>query len=491
MSSKVDTGVHGAEPADRCWFGAADPVGSARAALPKPNRIGLLAHCGTGNLGDEATIATVLQNIRARWPTAFVAGMSMDPEDSTRRHGIPCFPMRQRIFPFEQEWSSASHHANPGGYADRLKTLAKKAGPLFRIANAIRRAMIVRPAQFMRELLFLSRSLFFVCQLDMIIICGGGQLLDWGGPWAFPYTLFKWMLLAKCAGVKCVFLNSGAGPLNGRLSRWFVRRTLNMADYVSLRDRASGELLRKIGFRGKMRIVADNVWCMRLPKEIARKPVEAKASEAKTSTVIGIAPMAYGDSSRHWVNDDQGYCRLIDSLAEFCGQMLGRGYKIKLFSSDIWFDSQAIVDLDAAVHERYPALALDRVVIEPITNITDMLAALSGVDCYVTCRFHGVVFASLLNVPSVALSPHPKVATLMGDLGLSEYCVDISNCSAEDVTARVDRVIAEMDEVKARVGYHVAQFQSRLTLQFDTLFLENSKETHIESEDAFSIGSAR
>ncbi len=79
----------------------------------------------------------------------------------------------------------------------------------------------------------------------------------------------------------------------------------------------------------------------------------------------------------------------------------------------------------------------------------------------------------------------------MGDLGLSEYCVDISNCSAEDVTARVDRVIAEMDEVKARVGYHVAQFQSRLTLQFDTLFLENSKETHIESEDAFSIGSAR
>ena len=63
-----------------------------------------------------------------------------------------------------------------------------KRQPLFRIGNTLRHVLIVRPVQFLRETLFLGRSLILLCELDMLVICGGGQLLDWGGPWAFPYT---------------------------------------------------------------------------------------------------------------------------------------------------------------------------------------------------------------------------------------------------------------------------------------------------------------
>jgi polysaccharide pyruvyl transferase WcaK-like protein len=206
--------------------------------------------------------------------------------------------------------------------------------------------------------------------------------------------------------------------------------------------------------------------------------------------VIGIAPMAYGDSSRHWVDDNPGYRRLIDGLAEFSGRMLERGHRIKLFSSDIWFDSQALADLDAAIHKNYPAAASDRVTREPVADISDLLAALSRLDCYVTCRFHGVVFASLLNVPTLALAPHPKVTTLMEDMGLSDYCVDISSCDAGDLAARVDRLIANMEDVRARNGRHVAQFQSLLASQFDGLFPANT-EAHTEDEHVLSIRSVR
>jgi polysaccharide pyruvyl transferase WcaK-like protein len=485
MNDKIDISVRTAAPVDRDWFEReASRVKPVAAAVAKPNRIGLLAHCGTGNLGDEASIAAALDNITRRSPGVSVVGLTMDPEDTTRRHGIPCAAMRSRIFPFQREWSSASQHAEPGTVAGRLKAAVKKTGPLFRIANTLRHAVIVRPAQFIRETMFLGRSLLLLCELDMLIICGGGQLLDWGGPWAFPYTLFKWVLLAKCANVKCVFLNSGAGPLDFALSRWFVRRTLSMADYVSLRDHASGELLRKTGFRGKMKVVADAVWGLRLPKLPKKQP-----AEPREDLVIGIAPMAYGDSKRHWVNDNHGYHNLIDSLAEFCGGMLARGYRIKLFSSDIWFDSQAIADLDAAIRKNFPALASDRVTRESVDNIDDMFAALSLLDFYVTCRFHGVVFASLLNVPTLALAPHPKVTTLMESLGLSDYCVDISRCDAADLTARADRLIANMDEVKALIDSHVTQFRTQLNLQFDDLFSDNT-EYHAEGL-ACSRGEAR
>ncbi len=35
-----------------------------------------------------------------------------------------------------------------------------------------------------------------------------------------------------------------------------------------------------------------------------------------------------------------------------------------------------------------------------------------------------VVFAHLLKKPVLAIAPHPKVAELIGDLELSNYCVD-------------------------------------------------------------------
>lgn len=484
MTDQAGMSVGPAEPADRRRSDPSNCVKEVRAALPNSCRIGLLEHCGTGNLGDDATVTTVLQQINSRWPAASVVGLSLDPEDSERRHGIPCFPIRQSVFPFEQEWSATSHPASSGRYAQRLKSGLKKTGPLFRCVKAIRNTLIVRPAKFIKETLFLGQSLLLACELDMIVICGGGQLLDWGGPWAFPYTLFKWVLLAKLAHAKCIFLNNGAGPLDAPLSRWFVRRALAMADYVSLRDRVSAEFIRKIGFRRKIAVVADSAWSLRLPDGLAtRQP------EPKQELVIGIAPMAYGDSSRHWVDDRSGYWRLIEELAEFSGRMLDRGHRIALFSSDIWFDSQAIADLDAAIHRKYPAVAPDRVVRERVTGIGDLLASLKSLDCYVTCRFHGVVFASLLNVPALALSPHPKVTTLMEDMDLADYCVDISRFSADDLVDRFDRLQADLKRVKSRISRHVTRSQSQLASQFDGLFLMNAGT--VDNKRALSIRSVR
>jgi polysaccharide pyruvyl transferase WcaK-like protein len=464
-TDETDAGAFAAESSDHRApprAGRAEPINLGVAAHGK---IGLLEHCGTGNLGDDATVEAVLQQIKARWPAASVVGLSLDPVDSEKRHGIPCVAIRQSVFPFRQEWASAAHPLKRGRYLDSLKARLKKTGPLFQVAKAIKNWMIVPPLRLAREIMFLVRSFSLARELDLLVICGGGQLLDWGGPWAFPYTLLKWNALAKCAGARCIFLNNGAGPLDARLSRWFVIRALAMADYVSTRDRSSAEFLRKVGFKGKISVVADSAWDLRLPDGlVCGKPA------SKSELVIGVAPMPYGDASRHHCDDATGYRHLIESLAEFCSELLRRGHRIRLFSSDIWFDSQALTDLDEAIHRNNPGLAPDLVAREPVADADGLAAALSRVDCFVTCRFHGVIFASLLNVPSIALAPHPKVSTLMEDMGLAKYCVDIATFNAADLTTKFDDLLANMDEVKARISRQVAQRQSLLKSQLDLLF---------------------
>src|SRR5262249_58302553 len=52
------------------------------------SQIGLLNHIGGGNLGDDATIGAVLQNIRQRWPDVAITAFSQNPSDTSMRHGI-------------------------------------------------------------------------------------------------------------------------------------------------------------------------------------------------------------------------------------------------------------------------------------------------------------------------------------------------------------------------------------------------------------------
>ena len=59
-------------------------------------KIGLLDHMGGGNLGDDATLDAAIQNIRRRWPDAVLIGLSMNPDDTETRHGIPSYAIRRR-----------------------------------------------------------------------------------------------------------------------------------------------------------------------------------------------------------------------------------------------------------------------------------------------------------------------------------------------------------------------------------------------------------
>ena len=173
--------------------------------LSGPIRVGLLEHCGTGNLGDDATVAAVLQQINIRWPQASVVGLSLDPTDSEKRHGIPCFPIRQSLLACEQEWATESS-AQPGQpltWRDKVRRLL--GSNTFAVLKGIYTLAIRKPTQLAGEVSFLLRSLSITRHLDILIICGGGQLLDWGGPWMFPYTLFKWVAMAKLGHAKCYF----------------------------------------------------------------------------------------------------------------------------------------------------------------------------------------------------------------------------------------------------------------------------------------------
>jgi polysaccharide pyruvyl transferase WcaK-like protein len=415
---------------------------------------------GGGNLGDDTTQTAVMGNIRSRWPGAIIYGFSMNPPDTRLRHGIASYPVRRKT------WDHPDRHENVEiGPGDKLGT-PRQQGAFPGLRRLIRAVAFKIPHAIVSEVTFLAKSLYVMRTLDVFVISGGGQLLDsWGGPWAYPYTIFKWISLARLAGTKCYLVNVGAGPLTHPLSKFFIRHALALANYVSFRDSDSMSLVRGIGFKGEAHVYPDCVYALEMPS------IPRIQKDARNGLVVGMSPMAYCDPRRYWIQDQGAYEAFVRKLVVF-GAWLTDRHRLTLFSTDIWFDSQTLVKVDKALksetHTNVTHLLIDTPV--AIATVETLLSQMSTMDYVITCRFHGVIFAHLMNIPVIALSHHPKVSTLMADLGLSEYCIDIDTFDVEQLTATFTRLVADRVAIKVRMAEKAAFYKSALTTQFDQLF---------------------
>jgi len=440
----------------------ASPVGASGQALPLAARpkIGLLDHMGGGNLGDDATQAAVISKIKNRWPDADIYGFSLNPDDTRTRHGIPAYAIRTKT------WSLGNDAGNESMGPEQKSWAALRRVPLvFWPLKAIYTVLVRAPRALFREFRFLTKSLDILRSFNLLIINGGGQLTEaWGGPWKFPYTIFKWTLLARMAHVKCIVLNVGAGPLNHPISKYFVRHALLSRDYVSFRDEQSRALACDIGFKGKSDVFPDSAYGL----DLTGLPTGRSGREK--SPIVGFAPMAYADPRVDQKSKPGTYADLIRTLGLFGSWLIEHDYSLSLFCSDIGIDPPTIADLALMLREQSGAELAQRITAPRVKSIDDLLRAISLMDYVVTCRFHGVIFAHLLNKPVLALAHHPKVSTLMADLGLQQYCLDIRTCDADALQKTFISLIKNKDEIKSRMAERLACYREQLATQFDTLF---------------------
>jgi polysaccharide pyruvyl transferase WcaK-like protein len=386
----------------------------------------------------------------------------MNPEDTETRHGIRTHPIRRG------GWSIGYTPAGTQAtFKARVKALTRKYRPvryLLKAANALVRL----PAVLLRELSFLVSSRRTIRSFDLLIVSGGGQLTEKDGPWGFPYTIFKWVVLARSAGVSCIFLNVGAGPLTQPLSKFFARRALQAADYVSLRDDKSQALVHEIGFTGESRVCPDSVYGL----EVAT--TNGIPQEGRSQPVVGLAPMPYPDpepGGGYSAEKDQiVYDAFIGKLGSFGSWLVSRSYALELFGTDFGVDPLAIKDLQGNLLSKYGIASRQCGVNHSSKSVRDLLLAMSGMDYVVTCRFHGVIFAHLLNKPVLAIAHHPKVTELMADLELSSYCVDIRDFDENLLSDRFASMVINADEIKRRMAARLTRNRQQQRGQFDELF---------------------
>jgi polysaccharide pyruvyl transferase WcaK-like protein len=402
-------------------------------------------------MGDDATLEAVADNIRQRWPNAEIIALSMNPDDTERRHGIKSYPLRRNGWSIEYAAAEAG-----GSLKAKVKELTRKHKTVFILLKAMNSL-----AQLPYEMSFLASARRTIMSFDLLIISGGGQLTEKSGSWNFPYTIFIWVILAKSTGVRCIFLNVGAGPLTRPLSKFFARRALCAADYVSLRDSKSRALVREIGFPGESQLYPDSAYAL----DVAA--TTGSVRETVSRSIVGLAPMPYPGYPE---SDRVVYDAFIGKLASFASWLISRSYALELFGTDIRVDPPAIGELQRSLQISCGIPSSQFGINHSEKSVRGVLATMSRMDYVVTCRFHGVIFAHLLNKPVLAIAHHPKVTELMAEIELPDYCVDIRDFDVNWLTERFSSLVSNAEEIKSRMAASLMENRRQLTNQFDELF---------------------
>jgi polysaccharide pyruvyl transferase WcaK-like protein len=368
-----------------------------------PRRISLFGNFGTGNFGNECTLQAMLCNARRFAPDANISCICARPEDTSSRHNIPASLIKPTL---GSRWTASR-------------------GPVLRW---LRRIVIGLPMEIYRWV----QAIGTMMRVDGLVMTGTGMLGDFGiAPLGLHYDIMRWSIAAKVCRRKLLFVSVGAGPIERRLSRWFVKTALSLADYRSYRDGFSKAYLEGIGFTGTGDAVYPDL-AFSLPKAL----VPDGHHDEPRRPVVGIGVMTYYDRRATLDQGGTTYHDYIDTLACLVAWLLEHSYTPRLLIGDATYDDRVMVDLRRLLRQR--GLYEDEAIIdEPMASHEEVLSQLAATDYVVASRFHNVLLALMLNKPVLAISYHEKIDALMAGFGLQEYCQDIEHLD-------LDRLIGQL-----------------------------------------------
>jgi len=287
-----------------------------------------------------------------------------------------------------------------------------------------------------------------------VLLSGGGSLLqDRTSTRSLLYYL-SLMWLARKMGKKVMLYANGIGPVTRPANRRRVRRAVEQADLVTLRDHSSAQELRAMGVeREDLYITADPVFTMERAQQSRVDEILEKAGIVKGKDFAVI-------SVRSW----PGTGNFTRELAGVCDHLYEKHGLVSLFvlmqpEHDRTVSQQVLAAMTS------PGVLLDQSLIP-----TELMGVIGEGKLCLAMRLHTLIFAAHAAVPVAGLVYDPKVSSYLEELDMP--CAgDVEHFDAKRAIDCVDALLADYEnsrgalEERARQLNCAARENERLLLE--------------------------
>ena len=398
-------------------------------------RICLFGIFGNGNFGNECTLQAMLWNVRRYVPNAEISCICSRPEATSSTHNIPAFLIKETF----------------------TNRQPRRRQSVFRLLKWV---FVGIPMELYR----CGKAITILRNMDLLVMTGTGMLGDFGiTALGLHYDILRWSIIAKVCRCKLLFVSVGAGPIQRRLSRCFVRSALAMADYRSYRDNFSRDYLTSIGFDA----TGDSVY-PDLVFSLPMTTVPDRHNEQRRP-VVGVGLMTYYDRRSTLEHGETVYHEYINTLARFVTWLLEHKYSVRLIIGDAVYDTRVMHDLRQLLKER--GVDEDAAIVDsPLSSAADVLSHVATTDLVVASRFHNVLLALMLNKPVVSISYHEKIDALMAGFGLGTYCQDIARLDLDRLIMQLTVLEKDAAILKPRIQQTTEVYRKALDNQYQRIF---------------------
>lgn len=341
-------------------------------------RVGLFGVLGSGNWGNDGSLEVILDFLRGRFPDARLGFMAMGPDCVEARYGIAATHL---------QW-----------YEDNMDRLAWVPETVLKLTG---------------RLLDPVRTLRWVRRFDVVIVPGAGvfETTTPTRPWGLPYSLLALGLAARLTGTRLAYVCVGANATRDAATRSVLAGAAWLAHYRSYRDELSRDAVRDMG----VDVGADSVY-----PDLAFA-IDVPPKRAVGDRVVGVGVMNYygGNDDRYRAAEiHESY---LAAVKRFVGMLVDEGWQVRLFTGDKEDEGVLQEILDHRPARRGPGGDV-AVVAESVHSLAELMKVLAEVDLVVASRYHNVLAALKLAIPTLSISYATKNDVLMTSMGLGEFC---------------------------------------------------------------------
>lgn len=274
-----------------------------------------------------------------------------------------------------------------------------------------------------------------------VLLSGGGSLLqDTTSTRSLIYYL-SIILLAKTMGKKVMLYANGIGPVSKPGNRKWVRRVLNKADVITLRENNSYEELTKMGIKNKnVYVTADPVFTMDGISKEAAKALLDEAGIPTDKPIVGV-------SVRSWKDID----KFASGLAKLCDIIYDR------FDMNIVFIVMQPSKDKLVSHKVMESMKNPSYIFDGDYSPYDIMGVIGIMDIVLSMRLHTLIFAARQRVPLLGFVYDPKIEYYLNEFGMptggtiGDFDYDGSVKAIEDMVKNREKYVAQLDEKAAHL----------------------------------------
>lgn len=282
---------------------------------------------------------------------------------------------------------------------------------------------------------------------DLLIFGGGSLLQNVTSQRSLCYYLGI-IFLAELFGCKIMLYAQGIGPVRGKSAELLMKFFVNRVDLITVRDKGSLDELKRLDItRPKIFRTADPV--------LAINPVSPEIGKSLLPTHYSLQHKI-GVSVRSWINWNTCRNEFAVALDKLVEELNAEIIFIPMQYPEDVKAAQSIVDI-----MKNPAVVIDKEL-----STAQTLSLAGCVDILIGVRLHALIFAGVMNVPTVGISYDPKIDRFLESINEKPVA------SLHDITAQK---IFDATVEKLKAGKNLNPETQKLKSELRELALKNAR----------------